>query len=246
MNMKIPKKITPDFLKDTIIQLVFNPGVPPELVLGEFKTQMSDVFTFVTSKRIPVQIPGVSVTGLPSLIQNNYYFTDKANEVKVEVSENALIFNSLQKYIGWERYLPLIDTTISTLLKTGTIHSINRIGLRYISEYPEIKIFDNLDIGLKIDFPNKSFESTQIRSEYKDEQFKVILNIANDITRPIKEMGKPDKFSIIDIDVLSFFDTPVNDREILLNIIDKSHFKQKTIFFSLLTEGFLNSLNPEY
>lgn len=246
MSMKIPKKITPDYLKDTIVQVVFNPGVPPELVLGEFKTQMSEVFSFVTSKRIPFPVPGIQVTGLPSLIQNNYYFTDKANEVKVEITENALIFNSLQKYIGWATYLPLIDKTISTLLKTGTINSINRIGLRFISEYPEIRIFDNLAIGLNIDFPNKSFESTQIRSEYKDEQFRVILNIANDITRPIKEIGKPDKFSIIDIDVLSFFDTPVNDYEFVLNIIDKSHFKQKTIFFSLLKEEFLNSLHPEY
>lgn len=243
--MKIPKKITPDYLKDTIIQIVFIPGVPPELVLGEFKSLMNDNFKFVASKRIPIPLP-VQIPGLPALVQQNHYFTDQANEVKVEITENVIIFNSLQKYIGWHKYFPLVESTIGTLLKKGTINKINRIGLRFISEYPEIKIFDHLGISLKIDFPNKNFEATQIRSEYKDEQFKVILNIANDLTRPIKEAGKPDRFSIIDIDVISLFDNPINDYEQVINIIDKSHFKQKSIFFSLLTEEFLKSLNPEY
>lgn len=239
--MKIPKKITPDYLKDTIIQFVFNPGVPPELVLGEFKSQMKDDFNFVTSKRLPISVPGI-----PSIIQQNYYFTDKANEVKVEITENVIIFNSLKKYIGWDRYFPLVESTISTLLKNKTFQSINRIGLRYISEFPEIKILDKLNIELKLNFPNKNLEATQIRSEYKDEQFKVILNVANDLTRPVKEVDKPDRFSIIDIDVISLFEEPIYDRDQVISIIDKSHFKQKTIFFSLLTEKFLNELNPEF
>jgi len=74
----------------------------------------------------------------------------------------------------------------------------------------------------------------------------VILNIANDLTRPIKEVGKPDRFSIIDIDVISLFDKPIYDEDQVINIIDKSHFKQKTVFFSLLTDRFLNELNPEF
>jgi len=241
--MKIPKKITPDYLKDTIIQVVFNPGIPPELVLGEFKSLMNEDFSFVTSKRMPIPI---KVPGLPSVVQQNYYFTDKANEIKVEITENVIIFNCLQKYIGWGKYFPVIESTIDKLLKNGTIQTINRIGLRFISEYPEIRVFDKLNLGLKIDIPNSRFEATQIRSEYKDEQFKVILNIANDLKRTIKEPDKPERFSIIDIDVISFFDEPVNDRNLIMSVIDKSHFKQKTIFFSLLSETFLKELNPEY
>lgn len=241
--MKIPKKITPDYLKDTIVQLVFNPGIPPELVLGEFKSLMDDDFTFVASKRMPIPI---QVPGLPSIVQQNYFFTNKTNEIKVEITENVIIFNCLQKYIGWTKYFPIIESTIDKLLRNGTIQNIKRIGLRFISEYPEIRIFDKLNLGLKIDIPNIRFEATQIRSEYKDEQFKIILNIANELTRTIKEPGKPDKFSIIDIDVISLFDEPVGEKNVVMSIIDKSHFKQKTIFFSLLSEIFLKDLNPEY
>ncbi|MBU0765826.1 MAG: hypothetical protein KJ607_13445, partial [Bacteroidetes bacterium] len=44
--MKIPKKITPDYLKDTIIQILYDPVCHPELVLGRFEVFVSKDFNF--------------------------------------------------------------------------------------------------------------------------------------------------------------------------------------------------------
>ena len=239
--MKIPKKITPDHLKDTIVQILFIPGVPPELILGNFSFLFKDSFKFVASKRLPQPIPG-----FPSIIERNYYFTDLREEIKVEISENALTFNSLSKYIGWKKYFPLVESTLKLLLENGTIKAVNRIGTRYVSEFPDIGIFEKLQMSIDLNIPNKNFQTTHVRTEYNDDQFKVILNLSNDLLKPNIGIGKPSRFSLIDIDVISFFSVPISNQEQVIDLIDKSHFKQKTIFFSLLTEDFLNSLNPEY
>lgn len=239
--MKIPKKITPDYLKDTIVQVHFIPNIPPELILGDFNYLFKGTYKFIAGKRFqpPIQ-------GMPSIIQENFYFVDTNEEVKIEITERTLTFNTLHKYIGWQRYFPLIQKTLDSLWNSKTIKSVNRLGLRYVSEFPEIRIFEKLKMGINLNIPNKTFQITQFRTEYIDDQFRVILNLSNDMLKKGPEIEKQSRFSLIDVDVISIFKEPESSLEQIVNIIDKSHFKQKTIFFSLLTDSFLNSLNPEY
>ena len=44
--MKIPRKITPDNIKDSVVQFVFNPACPPELVIGRFENHLKDLLEF--------------------------------------------------------------------------------------------------------------------------------------------------------------------------------------------------------
>ena len=145
MNMKIPKKITPDFLKDTIIQLLFNPGVPPELVLGEFKTQMSDVFSFVTSKRIPVQIPGVSVTN---------FMKTAINESRKANGKEEMPANEMLKLIREKSELLEIDRKfLSRSLNEGFSGGEKKRNeiFQMAMLQPKLAILDETDSGLDID-----------------------------------------------------------------------------------------------
>ncbi len=60
------------------------------------------------------------------------------------------------------------------------------------------------------------------------------------------EYSKADFISIIDIDVIKDFSPIESSKNVILNKIDNAHTIEKEIFFTLLKNDFLKTLNPEY
>lgn len=247
--MKIPRKITPDNIKDSIIQIVFVPACPAELVIGRFEQNLKDLFEFKagapTSKQT-LRLPDGNELTIGQYAGNaapGGFFVDRGNVVKVSVTPNTVVFNALKNYPGWSTMFPIIRDTIVHLLKYGIAESVQRVGVRYISQFEDIAIFENLKMSLALEIGNKSFLATQLKSEFDEDEFKVILNLLNNYLR--KDGEKEKKFSIVDIDVIRIFNSSRNIDDIV-GLVDKAHSKQKATFFSLLSDKFLNSLNPEY
>lgn len=246
-EMKIPKRINPDNLKDTIVQVLFNPRIPPELVLGTFYHHFLDSFTFVASspKRQELKLKGQQGLFLESLEEG--YFLDKSEKVKINVSSKGIVFNIYKEYIGWDEYFPVIKSTIAKLFEIDLIENISRIGVRYISQFDNVNLPENLNIDLAVNMPNQSLDlkATQLRTEFVDGNFKVVLTLHNKIS-PTKDKEKGDsETSIIDVDVIQIFDG-LSDLNKIIESINNGHQKQKTTFFSLLRPEFLETLNPEY
>ena len=242
--MKIPKRINLDNLKDTIVQVLFNPGISPELFLGTFNHTFSDVFTFKAAlpKRKEIKISEAEGLIFESLEKG--YFLDKDEKIKVNVSGSAIVFNTFKDYILWDNYFPVISATIEKLFATGMIKQINRIGIRYISQFDNTSLIDNLNMHLSLDIPNKNLEATQLRTEFAENEFKVILTLINCINQ-LQDEIKQGKTSIVDIDVIQMPED-MRDSKSTLEAIINGHQKQKTTFFSLLKPEFLTTLNPEY
>lgn len=247
--MKIPRKITPDNIKDSVVQFVFNPACPPELVIGRFENHLKDLLEFKGGTP-----PSKQIFRLPDGNELNFgqfqagifqggFFLDKQESVKVTVSSNTLVFNTFKNYPGWEVMLSVIKETIKIMFEAGIIESVQRIGVRYISQFDDIAIFGKLKLSLGLDISNKNYTTTQIRSEYDEDGFKIILNLLNNFQRLDNNVQR--NFSTMDIDVITIYESISNVNEIIDNV-DKAHFKQKSTFFSLLSEEFLKTLNPEY
>lgn len=241
--MQIPKKINPDNLKDTIIQIVFNPSIPPEVVIGSCYQTLLDSHEFIVG---PVK-KEVKLTEKDGVVLESIergYFLHRSKKVKLNVTPNSIVFNSYEKYAGWAEYYPLIEETLSKLFNASLIESVTRVGVRYISQFDANQLVDMLNMQLRIDnIRNKSLDSTQIRSEYIDDKFKIILTFLNRIS------AKPDKAtqgysSVVDIDIIQFQQL-MNLDDVLL-AVKAGHEKEKETFFSLLKPDFLKSLNPEY
>ena len=244
--MKIPKRISPDNLKDSIVQILFNSDVQPELFLGVFSRVFNEDFTFTGT--FP-QKKELKIGEKQEIIFEKFdkgFFLDMKKEIKVDVTGNSVIFNMFKNYIGWENYFPLINKTIKTLFEGGFIKEINRIGIRYISQFDNISLIDNLNMNLSLDIPNKNLESTQIRTEYIENEFKIILTLINRIRNPEdSKTNSRTNTSIIDIDVIQVAEN-MNNSHLALEAILNGHQKQKSTFFSLLRPSFLETLKPEY
>lgn len=247
--MKIPRKITPDNIKDSVVQIVFNPACPPELVIGRFENHLQNVLEFKGGTPPAKQVfrfPDGNELNFgqfqPGVFQGGF-FLDKKGAVKVTVGANTLVFNTFKSYPGWEAMLSVIKETVVIMFEKGITESVQRIGVRYISQFDDIPIFEKLKMSFALNISNKSFSTTQIRSEFDEDGFKIIINLLNNFQRV--ENNIPRMFSTMDIDVIKFYESS-SDVGKIIDGVDKAHFRQKSTFFSLLSDEFLESLNPEY
>jgi len=242
--MKIPKRINPDSIKDSIVQILFTPAIAPELFIGTFNQVFSDTFHFQVAppKRREFKTTDTEAFFVEPVERG--YFLDTDNKIKVDLSANAIVFNSFNEYVLWENYFLLIKNTIKRLFESKLISSVNRIGIRYISQFENKKLFDILKVDLNIgEFKTDDFETSHIRSEFNDDNCSVILTLINS---KLSAQGLTPS-SIVDIDIIQIFgESGVNDFAEVVKQIDHGHTKQKTTFFTLLKQEFLESLNPEY
>lgn len=243
--MKIPKKITPDCLKDTIVQVVFNPNCAHELILGRFEYALIDVLEFKGSKPTKREIKVSEGKEITIEQLTGGYFVDKTGKVKVSVNPTTIVFNSFNEYMGWENYFPIIQETIKRAFNKGIIESISRIGIRYISQFDQKSVFDNIKMDISIDLPNKDLGKTQFRTEFKTEQFTIIITLLNRLQKKSTDKDDEIQISIFDVDVIQYLDKEKGLKEIIKRI-EQGHFQQKASFFSLLKPEFLESLKPEY
>ena len=243
--MKIPKSIEPDRIKDAIIEVHFESELPNEINLGLFFGVLKEYYKYsnkslgtkqLTSnsasfeKEITLSLGGVSL-----------FYND---EIKFQINQNSIAFNCIDKYILWENYSKQIANVLQLMLNVNSIKSFSRVGVRYVSEYINSDLVDSTNFSFSFGMPEVASKSYSFRSEFDIEQFTVVLNLSNNIPVIIDSNLTP--ISIIDIDVISTNFDIGNSFEKLFNIINNAHNLEKEIFFKILKDSFLNSLNPKY
>ena len=115
--MKIPKKINPDNLKDSIVQVLFNPGIAPELVLGSFNHVLSDIFKFVAASPKRREVKVTDREGLIIDQLERAYFLDNAEQVKVDVGANAIVLTCSKNIWDGKHIFPSFKPLLADYLK---------------------------------------------------------------------------------------------------------------------------------
>ena len=132
---------------------------------------------------------------------------------------------------------------MNVIHETGVIGRVVRLGFRVIN-FIDGNVFDGEKIKLNIRIGEKEipYKETTIKTVFSEGEYHSTVSIINQArlnnSTPIR-IG-----SVIDVDTFSvtcerFFD---NASEFLEDI----HKSEKKVFFSLLTNQFLESLQPEY
>jgi uncharacterized protein (TIGR04255 family) len=234
---KLPLKIDHDSLKDAVIQVVFSSKYHSSLILGKIHNLISDSFTFEANPDEILEGENHKVHITPQHLT----FKSESNSISINIVDNSIVFNTLNKYSGWDIYFPTINDVLTKCLDSGLINGIYRVGIRYVNEY-SFKIFEKIKPSINLLHLNQSLSHTQLRSEFEHGEFKIVINLIN----AINKNNQNQETSFIDIDVIKTFEPILKDKETLIDIIDKAHAKEKEIFFSLLNEDYLASLNPIY
>lgn len=237
MPTKLPIKINPERLKDTLVEIRYQSDIPFEYRLGLcHKVLMENGFRIFE----PIS-PNPADTDILNFFlvkpQRNVFADDTA---RFYFEEDKIVFNSNGTYQGWAKLSGTIRRCIEILFKEGLAGPIRRIGLRYVSEFDSIQIFDQLKWKFEYSWKQQASINTSFRTEWIDDDDRIIVNLLNNVQR------EEDAFSLMDIDVNHTLNEVTSDISVIFDLLNRLHEKEKQVFFGLMKNEFLESLNPTY
>ncbi len=239
---RTPKKINKCPIEESVFEIRFSSDCPNDAILGIVYSAVKDFFSEDSLQQLPVlEIPEHIRLQDPNLKYQPLHRLDKEN-FSLSIGPKTLIFGNNRQYAGWEAWSNFFKTVLCEVEKTGILKNVERIGLRYINVF-DLNILKCTNIELRLNKNLLIDETSNLRTELVDADFIKILQVGNSVT--ILTNNKTRTGSIIDIDCIydfrgkDFFST-------YADIVDTAHKKEKELFFSLLNDDFINSLEPQY
>ena len=234
--MKLPKKISPCPIVDSIVDFRFEPNIHYSAVFGVVYNALKKNYPDVEGLPI-LNIPEDVRIKDPLFKYKPFHKISNSNFI-IQVGYNVLSISSFPKYVGWEDFSNEIFNLIEKVTNIELFGNVTRLGMRYINFF-DIDIFQKINMNLSFSDNKIKYFDTFTRTIIDHGKFKSNLQIANNAVH----LGK--KGSLIDID--TFYENEIN--EFLTeykNLIQEIHLNEKKLFISLLKEEFLKTLNPEY
>jgi uncharacterized protein (TIGR04255 family) len=241
--MKIPKKIYPDNIKDSIVEIKFNSVNPTEINLGLFFNALDESYFYSNRNNSPMILPDGRTLDF-TINGGNLFYNDT---IKFEFKNNSIIFNCMDSYKGWDDYIENINKTLKQIFKTGVISSFISVGVRYISEYPDVDLKNITKFKFGFGFPDIASESFSFRTNFQHKGMKIALNLNSKVMLSdlISKNEQIAKLSLIDIDIIKS-DINCENVESLLEVVNQCHTMEKEFFFGLLNTDYFESLKKEF
>jgi uncharacterized protein (TIGR04255 family) len=248
--LKLPRKITPDNIREAIVELRYETLLPFNVIPGIVFKIFDNTYTYTDrpiSTRPRQKHGAVAKNGeLTIRIDNQVLIYNE--KIIMYVQPNSFRFTCKNDYIGWQDFRDEIMKAVKLIQNDEIVAHWSRIGVRYISDYPGQDLRDCTKFNFTFGFPETRSETVGLRSEFAYEDSRVILNLSNHVPLQFtNQRGSVETItaSVIDIDVIRNIDSSYNMGRVM-ETMDQVHQQQKKLFFGLLTEDFLKSLQPEY
>lgn len=246
--MPIPSKITPDHLKDTIVEIRFDSAIPLDLLAGTAHAlliPLGFIYTPAPDNNISFglgQNQQISI-GLNAPNKSGFFIKDS---IRIQFISNVIAFNCLiDKYVGWTVYSQTIKAVFKKFVEEKLFKSFNRISIRYISEFENVEILRNIKGEINISDTGLGLKDSILRLTKDVENIKTFVTLTNSTKRIVPTENKISEVSLVDINV--FETLPLNSQiDVLEEKLERVHLLQKEVFFGLISDNFLRSLNPEY
>jgi uncharacterized protein (TIGR04255 family) len=235
VEIKIPKKITPDPIIDSVIELRFQTIFKKEEIISRFYNRLNSDFPFFREQQQQILIGTFKPEYLTKISIQNKDFT-------VSFGSNVVVFGNAGGYKGWSLFSKMIYQYTEVLVKEGLIGKIDRIGIRYVNFFKDVLLLSS-NTNLKINFGNKQDYSenknTQIRTELSKGKFGFNLVMADNVAHN-SSLG-----SILDIDAyVDKIEAPFSEK--IIQLIEEAHVEEKQLFYGLLKPEFIEKFKPEY
>ncbi len=237
---ELPKKISPDPIISTTIEIRFEPLIDKNAVFGVFYLPLKDIFPDKVQTIMSTDI-GQSTEIAPQpqyRISNEFFMVNiGATNMSIHLKENTV-------YLGWQKYSEMALLVFEKVWATNVIKKIDRLGIRYISFFEE-NIFKHSTLAIK--HPSKTIDNFPMVFRFntnEEDSYVNTIQLASEVA--VRHKNENKRGSIIDIDtsinnafISNFFDNPKF-------FLDRGHEIMKQSFFDLLTDDFISNLNPEY
>lgn len=238
--MAYPKKLRKEPIIDTVCDIQFSSSHPESALPVLIANKLEIVESL---KSLPIsQIPEAMRKNDPNL-KKAPLFEANLEGFSIRLGGGSVVIACTMPYVGWSVYKEIIEQVIESIDEVGLVSSYERIGYRTVNFFHKLDLFGNLRLHIDnpIEMVSHSRQYSQVVGESDLKSQFVVLNDASLFkqgTTQVESTG-----SILDVD--SFWNGEGTDVDVLATV-GRCHDMGKKIFFDLLSEDFLVSLEPEY
>jgi len=245
--MKLPAKIKKDAILEALVEIRFDTGELPELIVGYLINY--DPWRKYQRSRTPIaDLPATIRWSQPDLrYQPILELKSNDGKVSVKIGERVLSFHRSHEYPGWEGFSKEVSEVLEHLFSKFDGVKIERLGLRYLNSLNADDHFISHAGELNINVSIQEVPITEkFNFNYGQEHgvdFKSLTKIA---TPDFVEGNLPKNSSAyVDIDVFSSAGYSTQDKEEVMKWIEKAHDIEKKIFFQLIPDEKVDQLVSE-
>ena len=233
---RLPKKITPDALLETYVEVYYTTKSPAEVAFGKFYEVLTQDFDYL---RPPAQVLN-SVLGGQIQTQDEPLF--RGQGIQFRLRDGFVGISCSAEYLGWPLYRQRLSQVLQHLTVTGEILAFTRVGLRYINALPWRPANEQLLVQLPTLPTGLIVEQFRYWAQLRtDDGYQVNLMLSDDQ----RVVGREGPQSLFDLDII-WEHGPLATLSEVLAKLDETHQREKEVFFGLLNPAYLASLNPQY
>lgn len=238
--MKIPKKITPCPIIETLFEVRFESALPGDAIFGIIYNAFKNEFPNI--EKLPIlQLPDAIRSRDPQFTYAPHYRISFENYI-FQVGPKVFSLANVNIYAGWETFYEKIKNVFEKIYSLNIIKDIHRLGLRYINFFPAVNIFEKSDLKILLK-DNIFVNEVNLLINLPTNGFVNTLRMVSDTEI---EISKKQNGSVIDIDTSLVSSKKMDSFTDMAQIIKDAHTEEKKLFFSLLKDEYVKTLNPEY
>lgn len=235
----LPVRISPCPIREAIIEIRFETDILPS-ELFEVVVKALDNLGYSNSIELPISLIPNEIRSQINDFRYQPYHKVYGNGFLYQIGPQMLSISTVGDYPGWSNFKFEVQRVFTIINKLNIIKNITRLGLRYISVF-DWNILPELNVNIQLGGTDLQYLPTTISTHLQIEDSNATLRVNNTFFNV--QTSKP--ATLVDIDVEhtkeleSFFDT-------YFSLLDTMHSVEKTIFFELLSDEFIETLHPEY
>lgn len=237
--MRLPKRISPCPIAESVVELRFTTSLPPQAVFGIIYGKVGKHYDKKVETLPILELPQVIRTQDPNLKFQPYYKLT-GGDFKLQIGPRMISISNVKNYVGWDNFSARFVETFENVTELGVFDKVLRLGLRYINFF-DFDIFEKITFQPMMNAEPYVADNLYIKSEKKVGRYNSILQITNNARR----IERGEKGSTIDVDIATENQEDLQISKIAERL-EGAHLAEKTIFFGLLRHEYLKSLSPEY
>lgn len=237
----LPSSIHPCPIIDALVEMRFIAKVNPNAVFGLMYGALLPEYSGEIINLPIMQLPEAVRNSDPAFKYKPLYRL-LSKEVVIQIGPDVLSISSSLPYIGWEKFKGHVIRIINLINSAEIIDRVIRLGHRYINFF-ESDMLPNITMSFTMT-EGYDIQNLQISTSVKDYTFENTIQFSN---CSVLNLNMPDekKGSIIDIDTFKGY-SGISFLSNVDNEIEEAHQCEKTLFFSLLKDSFIETLCPKY
>ncbi len=241
----LPARLLPDPLVSCTAELRFKPVLDQKAVIGAVYYKLREQFPTLETlladelpEALQAQDPDFGYR--PQVRAYNEQF-------QVFLAEQSITVGVRGTYPGWVAFAAAIQDVLRQVQELQVVGEVQRVGLRYVSFF-EGNIFPGLNLMLNLPSYDGLRLPSSLLMRLPAPNCEHVLQLANFIDRA-QASGQPTDNqmlgTVVDIDTMPT--APLTDFFAQLpQLLNLLHDAEKKLFYSLLTDEFLQTLHPEY